>query len=307
MNVYLTPSPKFGRGIQRVARALAATIPAGHQVVGSPVGADLWIHHVIGVQNFHPRETIDQLVQYPGRHAVVQYCLRTTENPDLIWWDDHVWSRCKVVWSYYDLPGLLADPDGPDMPQAQADPRFYIAPLGVDPIFHAEIRDRARRPIFLAGTSGTIPETEGVREVVAAAKAVGGRVLHLGPSSLALGDHVSYVDGIPDVQLAALYRNCRFVAGLRRIEGFELPAAEGLCAGATPILFDQPHYRRWFEDAGVYVPEASPEVVTLALTDIFDQEAGGTDYRVDAVDIALAQRKFSWPRVCKGFWERVLA
>ena len=227
----------------------------------------------------------------------MQYCLRTSENPDTKWWREHVWQHCGVVWSYYDIAAALQE-DG----YLGEHLWFYHAPLGVDPIFHGSLADRPKKPIYLICTSGYIPETEGVLECVEAAKRVGGRVLHLGPSSLNLGPHVSYVEGVSDQQLAALYKSCRHVAGLRRVEGFELPAAEGLCSGAIPICFDQPHYKRWFEEAAYYVPEASPEQVTEELYELFQNPMRW----LGQADVSLAQRKFSWPRVVKGFWDRVL-
>lgn len=305
LKVYQNLSPRFGRGIQRVAKAIQEHAPREVAFVDSIGPADLIVHHVIGVQNFHETATIDQLIAMYNtkRHACLQYCLRTTENPDLIWWDDHVWAHCEIVWSYYDLAELLAHPDGPDRIAARLDKRFYYAPLGVDPIFHGSIADRPKHPIYLICTSGYIPETEGVLECVEAAARAGGRVLHLGPKSLDLGSHVTYAEGISDAQLAALYKSCRYVAGLRRVEGFELPAAEGLCSGAMPICFDQPHYRRWFENDAEYVTESSVDEVTYQIERIFSNKTR----RLDQVDIALAQRKFSWPRVVKGFWDRILA
>jgi hypothetical protein len=296
MKVYQNISPRFGRGIQRVAAAIEQFAPPDVQFVkGLPhyeSTADLVIHHVIGVQNFHERQTIDQLIQLcpKPRHAVIQYCVATTEQPLPIWWENHVWRHCDLVWSYYDIAEMLAY-DHLSRPTGNVIPWVYHALL-----------DRPKVPIYTVCTSGYIPETEGVLECVEAAAKVGGRVLHLGPKSLNLGPHVSYAEGITDAHLAALYKSCRYVAGLRRVEGFELPAAEGLCGGAIPICFDQPHYRRWFEDAAHYVPEVASEVVTGCLESLFRHSTR----RLDPVDVSLAQRKFSWPRVVGGFWERVL-
>lgn len=304
MKVYQNISPQFGRGIQRVAKAIEEYAPAGVEFTEYEQ-ADLVIHHVIGVQNFHPTKTIDQFMagSFPGqRQAVVQYCVATSEQPLPIWWFKHVWSHCDLVWSYYDLLGQMLNFPPDEIGEYGWGKIFYEAPLGVDKVFHGSIADRPKRPIFLVCTSGYIPETEGVLECVEAAARVGGRVLHLGPASLNLGPHVAYVEGISDQQLAALYKSCRFVSGLRRVEGFELPAAEGLCGGTVPICFDQPHYNRWFEDAAAYVTESSPAAVTDLIENIFREPT----IKADAIDVSLAQRKFSWPRVVGGFWQRLL-
>jgi acetyltransferase-like isoleucine patch superfamily enzyme len=138
--------------------------------------------------------------------------------------------------------------------------------------------------------------------VAAAVERVGGRMIHLGPN-LYLGDHVESYTDIDDIYLAALYRQCRFVSGLRRGEGFELPAAEGLLCGCRPILYDQPHYRLWYDKWGRFIPEESQEVVESALVRIFKDSLDPT---VTESEIRQASERFHWESVTSRFWERIL-
>ena len=146
MRVFLEPPAQIGRGIKRVAAAIAQFAPPGVQVVPTKDTADLVVHHVAGLQNFgevpmHGEMERDQ--QAGRRSAIVQYCLRTSENPNTVWWHEHVWRHCDVVWSYYDIAAALTQDGYPGL----VHPWLYHAPLGVDPVFHGSIGDRPKRPI----------------------------------------------------------------------------------------------------------------------------------------------------------------
>lgn len=126
-------------------------------------------------------------------------------------------------------------------------------------------------------------------------------MLHLGPD-LKLGPGVEYHLDIPDRKLAGLYSMCQFVAGLRRCEGFEMPAAEGLLCGARPIMFDAPHYRAWFDGLAEFIPETDAASVTNALEGLF---------REGAVPVSQSEKwdargRFDWQRLVTGFWTKVL-
>ena len=92
------------------------------------------------------------------------------------------------------------------------------------------------------------------------------------------------------------------MSGLRRIEGFELPAAEGLLCGARPIMFDRPHYRDWFNKWAIFIPEGNREEVLQSLIDVFQQE-----YRpVTLEEIAEARQLFDWQSIINGFWRYII-
>jgi glycosyltransferase involved in cell wall biosynthesis len=152
-------------------------------------------------------------------------------------------------------------------------------------------------------TSGYVAESEGVREAAEAMKRVGLEGYHLGPP-MNLGSHVRCLLGMGDETLARMYSECKYVAGLRRVEGFELPAAEGLLCGARPILFDAPHYRDWFHRWGIFIPEGDSAQVTDSLEDIFRRLP---DLPVEDGEIAEARKLFDWGRIIPAFWSEVLA
>jgi hypothetical protein len=282
--------PHWSRAIARVAAALRAYAPASVTLVDTPSDADLIVLHVVGRRD-QVKTEVDWALKSGQRYAMIQYVLRSTQKSHCVYWID-LWQRAQVVWSYYDLPTLAAE-DGVRV----AFP-FYRAPLGA---YSSVFFDRQRPRKFVALTHGTSWLCEGVREVVLAARAHGRTVFHLGPHVRGAADMVSERD-ITDDRLADRYSACDYVAALRRIEGFELPAAEGLLCGARPILYDQPHYRHWFGDWAEYVLEGKRRDVECALVDLFARPVR----TVTTEERAAAAEWFSWPRIAKGFWAQCL-
>ena len=127
------------------------------------------------------------------------------------------------------------------------------------------------------------------------------QMFHLGPM-LNLGPGVSYLLGCTDDEVADMWSQCSYVAGMRRIEGFELPALEGLACGSRPVVFDAPHYRNWFGEHAEYVPETDHDSVVEALKRLFS----GRLRPVTESEREAVVRKFDWEVLTKGFWEALL-
>jgi hypothetical protein len=294
MRVFLDCPPQMSQGIFRVVNAMKANLPLG-VTLSSLEEADLVVLHVVGVQNFSPTtipEQIQAIRERGQRYAIMQYCLRTTENPTPDFWAP-IWQDSCCTWSYYDIGAFVGAAN------FWCKAKVYHAPLGVDQdVFR--INEHAPK-IFTIGTSGWVAETEGVREANAAVEAVGGYQWHLGPD-LGLGPRAAWGTKLSDAAVAQRWNECEYVAGLRRVEGFELVAWEGLLCGARPIVFDAPHYRRWFGDLAEYVPEGTTEEVTAALTALFR----GPYRPVTGVELKAAAVITNWPLLLAGFWKRVV-
>lgn len=291
MRAYVACHPDLSRGIRRVADALVRHAPAGVEIVNDREAADLIVHHVVGVQNYYATPLPDLIEQDGKRYAVVQYCLRTTEWPLAAQWL-RLWSGASVVWSYYDLARLCAD-EG-----YRPGFELYHSPLGVDAAVFKPYPVAKRWKI---GTSGFIARTEAVTECNEAARSLMVGQVHLGPNLELPGDVMWRMD-LTDDQVAKLWSGCEYVAGLRRCEGFELPAYEGLLCGSRPVMFDAPHYSRWMGDHAVYVPEYEGETLVECLLDVFSRKP----QPVSEAERAAAVEKFDWARIIGGFWERAL-
>ena len=266
--------PTLSQGIFRVARALEAYAPSGVRCVPTWAGADLVLIHTIGITGM--AEACASVKDY----AIFQYCLKTGGGSADEWHE--VWCGARLVSSYYDL----------DFGEGVA---FHRTPLGVDTdVF----RPCTCAPQFLVGTSGYVADQECLGEwgVVAAGRGH----FHLGPDGVVGAPGVTYANGVPDGELAKRWSRCRFVSGLRRVEGFELPAYEGLACGARPIMFDREDARHWMGEHAYYIRESAPIVAQLQQI-----------VQVPPVPVSEAERQwvkdtFSWARFAAEWWARVL-
>ncbi|TXH47139.1 MAG: glycosyltransferase [Desulfurellales bacterium] len=295
MKVYLK-NPPLSHAMERVTTALIQ-YSGGFRIVDDMDSADLVVIHTIG---FPETETlVQQLRARRQKYVIIQYCLRTTQRPSTIDWLD-IWKGAEFVWTYYDLEQLFLEDQlgqgGPAILKTLADYgiRIYRSPLGVDA---SNFRPWDVVKKYLIGTSGYVAESEGVLEANSAVLALGGQQFHLGPKDDRL-ENVWYQSGIPDKVLAQLYSQCNYVAGLRRGEGFELPAAEAILCGVRPVCFDRPHYRDWYKDWAVYIPEGSPEEVTRSLTELL----ATSPTPITPEEREAAVRLFNWATICHGFW-----
>lgn len=141
-----------------------------------------------------------------------------------------MWMGAKVVWSYYDLYQLIEEDYG-ERPR-NLPFRFYHAPLGTEFDVFKESK-LGKKFIITAGSQGYLSES--AKECVVATKNVKATMFYLG-KELNKGGDIVCKTGITDEELARYYSQSVFVSGLRRKEGFELPALEGLMCGARPVL-----------------------------------------------------------------------
>jgi glycosyltransferase involved in cell wall biosynthesis len=196
--------------------------------------------------------------------------------------------------SYYPLDLWIREDGG-----VPVDFHFYHAPLGVDASIFTLPPVGSHRDILVC-TSGFQRNQESVAECDEAAVSLDGRIFQLGPHLDRMKSQVSYATGITDEELARWYRQCQWVSGLRRHEGFELPAAEGLLCGARPLLYDRPHYRHWFDGWAEFVPEEPHDLVVENLKRLF---ARGPK-RVSEEEREFAARRFNWEQIVREFWGR---
>jgi hypothetical protein len=279
MKVYLRPPAHMSLAMFRVASALELTMPKDWTAVATEDEADLLVLHVIGPEAVGYR--LDK------RCAVLQYCT-CRDQPAF----RPLWARAAATWSYYDLRAAMP-----------ASARFYHAPLGAADIFRDPFIE-GRREIGCL-TSGYVhgDEAEAILEPTQACAANGLRSVHLGPQPVGINEPITItgLGPITDATLARIYRQCRYVSGLRHVEGFELPALEGLCCGARPIMFDRPDDRRWFGDHAVFVPECSGP----ALYEMLRRVIAVLPSPVTSHERIAVIKKFDWDTLGQGFWRMV--
>lgn len=295
MRVYLQPPFGLSRAMLRVSDALTRYAPPYVKVVDQEVNADVVLLHCVCYKS--TMEMLERINFRGQAYAMMQYCIRSTERPLTRAWFPF-WQKALLVWSYYDLKTLAQEDHPTGFDWEGQNFNFLYQPLGADAeVFKPTGNDHGR---YTIATSGYVAHSEGVAECAVATERVAGLQFHLGPE-MYLGPHVKCLLNINDERLAYEYTRSGFVAGLRRDEGFELPAAEGLLCGARPIMFDAPHYRAWFNEFAEFVPEGSFDEVTDAIEVLF--RAGPR--RVSDAERQLAVERFSWERLANEFWKKI--
>jgi hypothetical protein len=250
--------------------------------------ADVVLLYVIGKRDHIARE-VHRLKGMGKKVVLLQCALRSTRDPDTMAWID-IWREADLVWSYYDLKQLLKD-DG-----HRATFNFYHSPLGVNKVF----KQHGVNKEYAIVTNGEFFEAESYHEIWTAAEMAGVEVMHIGK----VFDYYEAVTYIPHggnrPRMSGYFSQCHYVSGLRRKEGFELPAAEGLVCGARPVLYDRPHYRKWFGDLAEYIPEEKPAEVIKNLVRLFSQPVR----TVMPAEIEEARQRFDWQNITDELWRR---
>ncbi len=279
MKVYAEVLPAtLGRAMHRINRELRRQAPPEVEFVSHPAGADLQILDVIGVGSFAYLALDD--------HVLLQHCYLTAETHEPEWWLQR-FRRARLVMSYHDLPALTGADDFP----------FYRAPWGVDGTVFAD--QGLTRSVGVL-TSGYDADGEAIFECFEAAARLSIPAVHVGHDFGWPG--VRFLEGVSDTQLARCYSQARYVSGLRRGEGFELPVIEGLACGARPICFDTPCYRHWFDGHAVFVPELGSAELVEALVEVLMHQPAP----VTMVEREALLNCFAWPRIFLGFWNRLM-
>ena len=276
--------PTLSQGIFRVARALETYAPSGVRCVPTWAEADLVLIHTIGIAGM--AEAIGSVKDY----AIFQYCTGRTGGGSPDEWRN-IWRCAKLVSSYYELTAAPWEVGN------FGSINFHRTPLGVDTdVF----RPCTCAPQFLVGTSGYVADQECLGEwgVVAAGRGH----FHLGPDGVVGAPGVTYANGVPDGELAKRWSRCRFVSGLRRVEGFELPAYEGLACGARPVMFDREDARHWMGEHAIYVREAGGAELIASLREV----VGARCPPVTEAERQWVKDTFSWARFAAEWWARVL-
>jgi len=284
MKVFVN-NPIPDRGMRRIAKALIEHAPPEIEIVYDPAFADLVVLYAYGRRE-RLGEQVRLIKEAGKKYAVVQLALRSTMTPHTSDWIP-LWKDAEVVWSYYNLLALCEE----DLQKPNF--RFYHSPLGTD------FDTKKNEDRFLIACSGRSYLTESVRECIKAADTLGGKVFNVGPQ---IRGNVASSNGMGDWMLQLIYSQCKFVSGLRRIEGFEFPVIEGLMCGARPICFDRPHYQQWFHDLAIFIPEVSREETVANLINVFEHT---DDSRISVTpeEKEIARKRFDWATIIQGFYQ----
>lgn len=294
MRVRIEPAEQNDRAITRVRNALKQYAPAGLEFIEDPgdFDVDLLVMNING-RCGRTKRRIAKAQSYGAEIFILQISLLSTQNPSVVDWLP-VWDVAKMIWSYYDLPQIALD-QGVDPTFAD---KCYRAPLGADSeTFKPSGAEKKYRAITV--TRGYL--TESTREIIRAIRQAGGDIAYVGPHMEGL-DHVHQLhqfENVTDEELVDLYSSSYYVCALRRTEGQDLPAAEGLLCGARPIVFDRPDQADWYGEFSVVIPENGRDKIERSLATVFDTVP---EPEVRQREIERAKDVFSWQKFAEGVW-----
>ena len=276
MKVYIDIKQDFA--ILRITKALKQYAPSTIEFVDTEKDADLVIIFAHGQRRSVWWHTA-RLTAAGKKYVIVQLALRSTTNPSTLDWMK-IWQGAELIWSYYDLPKLMKE-DGIDLWQ-QYIVKCYQSPLGVDTNLFKEIPTERIYTIFKG-----FHRNETLHQIDEACR-------------IAKKTCVA-TEGVTDEELVYTYNQCKYVSGLRQVEGFELPVIEGLLCGARPICYDRPHYRNWFGNLVEYIPETRKEDIIYNLVEILQKEPRP----VTIEEKNYVRLKFNGSSIISEFWKRI--
>lgn len=288
MRVRIEPAEQNDIAINRIRDALKKYAPDGLEFIENH--ADFDVDLLVMIVNGRCGRTKRRMAEarkYDANIAVMQISLASTRNPFVKDWLP-VWNYAERIWSYYDLPKIAREQGiAPTFESV-----FYHAPLGVDSeVFKPS--GAKKEYLAMAVTKGYL--TESTREILAAVRHFGVVAAYVGPHINGLKD-VDQFTNITDEELADLYSKSHYICALRRLEGQDLPAAEGLLCGARPIVFDRPD-QTW-SPSFLTIPEVDREQIIQDLIKVLR-----SDYApVTQSEIEYAKEIFDWQTFAEGFW-----
>jgi glycosyltransferase involved in cell wall biosynthesis len=186
--------------------------------------------------------------------------------------------------------------------------KVQIVPLGVDTRLFRPRPDRPRVKGRIVTVTSADSPLKGLSTLLrAVAKLATEREAHLfvvgSPSSatrelvalLALGDAVTFANGLPDEEYAQLLASAEVAVVPSLYEGFSLPAVEYLASGTPLVASRAGALPEVVGDAAVLVKPGDPEELAAALRGLLDD--GVAQAELAARGLARVGERFAWPAV----------
>lgn len=282
MKVFTMVDDWLGMVFHRVDKAYHDWAPSTVQWVDTPEEADVQIVHILGKGEL-------KNIKNPN-YIVIQSCYHTQDIPPT---DDGLrplWENAILVVSFHDLPSY----------QPNWDFRFHGMPFGADDcVFFPTPRSRSRAKAVLS--TGHISSTESLEELFTACVETGYKMAHLGADFGWDTDTFKHYENLSDEDVRVLYNTVNYTSCLRRIEGFELPAIEGLLCGARPITFSLSTYR-WYHKYAVVIEDTNSRDITESLIHVLK---GNIGLPVTDEEIEEVRQAFSWSVLIPEFWNAI--
>lgn len=207
----------WGKAFGRISNAFISYSPNWVEWT-SGEDYDLRLVHVVGGEEL-------PLLKYDlDKTIIIQHCYYTTYMNG---WESY-WKDSLLTVSFHDLRSYT-DVEFP----------FYRMPWGADPEVFYYNGEEKYLDIFV---TGHVAATESIDDIYKACKTLGKVMVHTGENFHYDPKYYKYMNYMSDFAFRKLLSNVKWVAGLRKIEGFEMACVEGMFCQSRPIVYDLPTY-----------------------------------------------------------------
>lgn len=283
IKIFAPLSTDWGVVMQRITYDFQRNAPDWVKFVNTYEEADMVFWHILAPRDLPKDKPC----------LIFFHCFGLDEGEQIMSGFVDMFRQAKMVYSYYPLEKFLPTMEGIN---------YMRRPWGVDANLFYKMPEVKKTYTCLA--TGYVASTEAIMELYRACEAVNGKLLHVGgPLDAEVGvlNPIFYerVIGLTDDDMRRAYNSCHWTSALRRHEGFELPAIEGLLCGSQPICFDIPDfYNHWFSDFATFIPHASVGKVTEELIKLFKTTPLISQDKIDKV-----KEEFNVNKLAGEFWQ----
>lgn len=276
MRIHEIKNPSFGRVFTRISDALHKYSPDDIEWVDFN-SADYYFLHTVGGKEYVRFQSLpkDRVINF-------QHCVHTTSLSTKKWED--MWASTLANISFHELRNYT-----------NKNINMIVTPLGAEPdIFYPQEVGKK----FAVFTTGHVAKSENIGKISDAVKQIaGGLMAHTG-EDFKFGEHYKYFEYMDDGAFSRLLNQCRYVAGLRNIEGFEAHCIEGAMCGVRPIIPNLPTYHAYHE-FGIYVDTKHNLVDQLVA--IFERQPE----RFDDSTLEYIRKEFSWETIITKIFNQI--
>ncbi|MCK4554861.1 hypothetical protein KAU19_07975 [Candidatus Parcubacteria bacterium] len=282
IKIYFPLDSAWGIVLQRITYDIQRNAPENFEFVHSYEECDILFTHIIGQRE----------IKKDKPYVVFFHCFGLDRGSQVMDKFTEMFKNALMVYTYYPINEFLPSMEGINLMRR---------PWGVDSSIFYRMPEVPKTYTCLA--TGYVARTEAILELYRACEAVNGKLLHIGGSiekEVGMLNPIYYERhlGITDNDMRKAYNACQWVSGLRRHEGFEIPALEGFLCGAQPICFDIPiFYNHWFSDFATFIPHSSQEIVTEELIKLFKTKPLISSQKMETV-----KEKFDVNKLSSEFW-----
>lgn len=278
----------------------------------------------VKLDDFKPDISLEFLVGNPySEPESYRETIKRIENKSIkkIYWLFYSCANDQIMPEHFRNAKAIISP----FPSIKKDyPETIMLPLGADPDTFYKSNAFYNKE-YIVHTHGYDLRAESIKYVHIACKELKLKQCHIGSdfnslnnqSGDILDNQVIFIDrDISDERMRYFYNKSYFIAGLRLLEGFEMPIIEGAMCGCRPITYDLPCYRKWFSDFAAFIPfvgepekdgppfgtsEQRTEKLITSIQQVFNEYSCLSTSQIEYVKDA-----FSWDRIIPKVWNIIL-